>query len=67
MRISAQQQLTDHLAAMLAKSGFASETVEVATYCPACNGEGFTQDGTKLELCKTCNGQRMIVTKQEKT
>jgi len=66
MRTSAQQQLTDHLAAMLEKSGFARETVEVATDCPACNGEGFTHDGTKLALCETCNGQRLIVTKQEK-
>ncbi len=46
---------------MLEKSGFVRETVEVAETCTACNGEGFTAIGTKLELCPACNGQRLVV------
>lgn len=61
MRQSAQQQLTEHLTAMLEKSGFVRETVDVASTCTACNGEGFTATGTKLELCGVCNGQRIVV------
>lgn len=61
MRISAQQKLTDHLTSMLEKSGFVPETVEVACTCPACQGEGFTDNGTKLVICTVCNGQRMVV------
>lgn len=58
MRQSAQQKLTEHLTAMLEKSGFVRETVEVASTCTACNGEGFTDD---LKLCTVCNGQRLVV------
>ncbi len=61
MRQSAQEKLTQHLTAMLEKSGFVRETVEVAETCTACNGEGFTAIGTKLELCPACNGQRLVV------
>jgi len=61
MRQSAQQSLTEHLTAMLEKSVFVRETAEVASTCTACNGEGFTANGTKLELCGVCNGQRLVV------
>lgn len=61
MRLSAHDQLTAHLTAMLAKSGFVRETVEVACTCSACRGEGFTDNGTKLVICAVCNGQRMVV------
>jgi DnaJ-class molecular chaperone len=61
MRQSAQQQLTQHLTEMLEKSGFVRETVEQAVTCTACNGEGFTAIGTKLELCTVCNGQRLVL------
>lgn len=61
MKISAQQELTEHLAAMLEKSEFRNATVEVASDCKACNGSGITQRGTELAVCGTCNGQRMIV------
>lgn len=64
MKMSAQQQLTDHLSAMLQTARLSAQTVEVATDCPACNGEGIQQDGTKLVICPACNGQRMIVVKQ---
>lgn len=58
MRQSAQQQLKEHLTAMLEKSGFVRETVEQAATCTACNGEGFTGD---LKLCSVCNGQWLVV------
>ena len=61
MRQSAQEKLTQHLTAMLEKSGFVRETVEVAETCTACNGDGFTIIVTKLELCQVCNGQRLVV------
>lgn len=61
MRISAQQEIADHLAAMLEKSGFVRETVEVVADCLECKGEGITQRGTELAVCGTCKGQRMVV------
>lgn len=61
MRLSAQQQLTDHLTAMLEKSPFWHDTEQTVQDCPECGGEGFTDNGTKLALCETCKGQRMIV------
>jgi len=64
--MSAQQELTNHLAAMLEKSGFVRETVETVADCPACNGEGIERRGAELAVCGICKGQRMVVTTEKK-
>lgn len=66
MRQSAQEQLTNHLSAMLEKSRIEAVTVEVAVTCTACNGEGITGEWAALKICSACNGQRMIVETQNK-